>query len=63
VNSGTGIGTLCNYVIMNYEDMQEVTITLDGSIPGTVDERDFTWKWEIYAITNESGYCSATSIN
>jgi hypothetical protein len=63
VSSGTGIGTLCNHVIMNYEDMQEVSLTLDGTIPGTVDERDFTWKWEIYAITNESGYCSATSTN
>lgn len=63
VNSGTGIGTLCNHVIMNYEDMQEVTLTLDGAIPSTVDERLFTWKWEIYAITNESGYCSATSTN
>lgn len=63
VTSGTGIGTLCNHVIMNYEDMQEVTLTLDGSIPSTVDERQFTWKWEVYGITSESGYCSATSTN
>lgn len=63
VTTGTGIGTLCNYVILNYEDMQEVTLTVDGAIPSTVDERQFTWKWEIYAITNESGYCSATSTN
>ena len=63
VTSGTGIGEVCNHVIMNYEDLQEVTLTLDGTIPNSVDVRQFTWKWEIYAITNESGYCSALSTN
>ncbi|MFH0757024.1 MAG: hypothetical protein V2B15_07040 [Bacteroidota bacterium] len=58
VTSGTGIGELCNYVVMNYEDLEEITLTLDGSIPNNIDVRQFTWKWEIYAITNESGYCS-----
>ncbi len=59
VTSGTGIGEICNYVIMNYEEQQEVTITLDGTIPNNAGKRTFTWKWEIYGITNESGYCSA----
>ncbi len=63
VTSGTGIGEVCNHVIMNYEDLQEVTLSLDGTIPNNVDVRQFTWKWEIYAITNESGYCSALSTN
>lgn len=63
VTSGTGIGEICNYVIMNYEDLEEVTLTLDGSIPNNVDVRTFTWEWDIYAITNEAGYCSATSTN
>lgn len=63
VTSGTGIGEVCNHVIMNYEDLQEVTLTIDGTIPNNVDVRQFTWKWEIYAITNESGYCSALSTN
>ncbi len=63
VTTGTGIGEVCNHVIMNYEDLQEITLTLDGTIPSSVDIRQFTWKWEIYAITNESGYCSALSTN
>jgi len=63
VTSGTGIGEVCNHVIMNYEDLQEVTLTLEGNIPNNVDVRQFTWKWEIYGITNESGYCSAKSTN
>lgn len=63
VTSGTGLGEICNQFVCNYEDQDEITLTLDGSIPNNVDVRTFTWEWEIYAITNESGYCSATSTN
>jgi hypothetical protein len=63
IESGIGFGELCNHVVMNYEKLDWITLTLDGSIPDYVDIYDFTWEWKIYAITNESGYCSAESTN
>jgi hypothetical protein len=61
VTSGTGPGEICNYFVANYTKLDWITLTLDGTIPGTVGIRDFTWKWEIYAITNDYGYCSAAT--
>lgn len=61
VTSGTGIGTVCNYFICNYTKLDWVTITLDGSTPGSIGTRNFTWQWSIYAIPVGGALCAATS--
>lgn len=60
--SGTSIGNKCNYFITNYTPRSFVPIYLEGSVPDKVGKRDFTWKWEIYAIPNDIvTYCAAAS--
>lgn len=61
VTTGTGIGELCNHFVENYEKFDWITLTLDGSVPNSVGRRNFTWKWEIYAIPNDPAYCSDMS--
>lgn len=61
VISGTGIGTVCNYFVDNYTKLDDITLTLSGSIPSTVGEREFTWRWEVYAIPIGSSICAATT--
>jgi hypothetical protein len=64
VTSGTGIGTVCNFFVENYDKLDDwVTLTLSGSLPGSVGIRSFTWQWSVYAIPIDGGYCSATSTN
>ncbi len=60
VTSGTGIGEVCNLFVANYTKLSWITITLDGTIPGTVDNRTFTWQWEVYALPVDiANYCAA----
>jgi hypothetical protein len=63
VTSGTGIGSVCNFFIANYNRLDWHTLTLDGIIPSSVDKRNFTWKWKVYAIpaANIGAYCAATT--
>jgi hypothetical protein len=50
VIDGTGIGTLCNYLVPNYSRYSWVTLELDGATPAYVGKHNFTWEWSIYAI-------------
>lgn len=61
VYSGTGIGEVCNFFVANYYRLDSIILTLDGSVPNSVGKRDFTWEWEIYAISKDPAYCSDMS--
>ena len=61
VVSGTGFGEICNFFVANYYKLDWITLTLEGSVPNSVDIRNFTWEWEIYAISNDPAYCSDMS--
>jgi hypothetical protein len=59
VISGTGIGEICNLFVCNYHQLDEVTLTLNGTLPGTVGKRTFTWQWEIYGIpVDDPDFCA-----
>ncbi len=59
VTSGTGPGEICNLFVCNYHQLDWITLTLSGTLPGTVGRRTFTWEWEIYGIPiNDPGFCA-----
>jgi len=62
VTSGTGIGEVCNLFVQDYERLEWITITLDGSVPNSVSKNTFTWEWEVYAISKETNYCSSSGL-
>ncbi len=60
INSGTGPGEVCNLFVCNYHQFDWITLTLSGTLPGTVGRRTFTWEWEIYGIPiNDPDFCAA----
>jgi hypothetical protein len=63
VIDGTGIGTLCNYLVPNYTRWSWVTLTLDGATPAYVGKHVCIWEWSIYAIPVGGSMCAATSVN
>jgi len=63
VTGGIGIGTVCNFFVANYTKLDFITLTLDGTLLQYVGEKDFIWRWEVYAIPIGTSYCAATSIN
>jgi hypothetical protein len=63
VISGNGFGEICNFFVVNYEKLEWITLTLNGTIPNSIGIREFVWEWEIYAIPNDPDYCSAMSNN
>jgi hypothetical protein len=63
VISGNGFGEICNFFVVNYEKLEWITLTLNGTIPNSIGIRKFVWEWEIYAIPNDPDYCSAMSNN
>jgi hypothetical protein len=61
--SGNGIGSICNLFVANYKHLEWITLTLQGTIPNTVDIRNFSWEWEVYAIPFDDAFCAALSNN
>jgi hypothetical protein len=59
INSGDGIGEICNQFIANYTIDDYITLDLTGALPSTIGTKFFTWKWEIYGIPeNSANYCA-----
>ena len=48
VTSGTGIEKICTFFLCDYESEEEVELTIEGTILGSVGKRTFTWKWDYY---------------